>query len=357
MGRSPFCHASQPRTYSARGAETLQQTRTHSVGGLVLRPSKSDGQNKRAVTGRDVDFAGQDHIAMLGPVVMPCQPFVLRQVQASVGFADEPDRAARPRRRATDGERVTLAPGKQHRQALELAQPGGVVLAAVAQMGRRQQNERIIGQLALEWNEPSVLQQDRSARVAQHHLLDAITTGAAVVPQPERGHPGAQVFDLRVHVVQFVRKELVTIGHHESQTAQAGRIDLGVKHFGDDSVTEREPKATIRAKRGANAGLGGRGPAGLRPGRRGSCARSGSVRRRAAAQMDQSSQAAEALGEHVAKSFCVAHRSEALSQAVRRATVAKATPSPAQSNHGRCIVAHSCTLRLWARGPKVPCAP
>ena len=218
-------------------------------------------QHERAVAGREIDLAGHRDVAVLGSLVGLDDAAARFELLPAVREPDEANRSGQPRRRTRQRQGVAVALGEQHRRALVVTDPGGVAGPAVAEMRRQQRVQTIVRQRALQRGESHPLQDDIGGRIGNDVLVYLIAAVERDVPQVKCGNTVRHQRHARECMPLFLGAVRRAVGHDQSEIARARRVDARVVDFVEDAVAEREPDATRRAERGADAALGARGPA------------------------------------------------------------------------------------------------
>ena len=228
---------------------------------LARAPAESQRQQELAAAGGEINLGGERDIAVARLVVAPGHGEMARQILPAIGDADKSHRARAIGRRAGERQRVAAAPGKQHWEALEVVEPGGVAGAAIDEMRRQQGVKPVITEAALQRAEDDALQHHLAPGIGKDGLVDAEAAVARGVGERETRHALGELAQHAGGIALFLGEIVAPIGDDEAEIAGAGVVDAGIIDLVEDAVAEGEPDPALGRERGADAALGARGPA------------------------------------------------------------------------------------------------
>ena len=235
----------------------------HGTEAGFLRPSAEAQRHQHlAIAGGKVDLGAERDIAGLGAAVALFQLAVAAELLPAIGGADIADRTRLPRHRAGERQRLAApAGGEQHRRALVLTDPAGVVRPGIDEMRRQQGKQAILRDVADQRLEGHLLDQHLATRIGEDLLLDAPAPVTGGVEQVVGRHAMFEHADLMVGVALFFGEIAVRPGDEKAEIAGAGGVDAGIVDLVENAVAEGEPQPACRRARRAHAHLGARGPA------------------------------------------------------------------------------------------------
>ena len=185
----PVLPGAPPRDILGRcRGEAVIEAALGAVGRLGRASAESERQHELAAAGREIDLRDERDVAVARLVVVPGQRKVPAQILPAIGNPDEAHRAREIGRRAGERQRRAAAAGEQHRDALEIIEPGGVAAAAIDHMRRQQRVDPVIVKRALQRAEDDALQHHLAPGIGQDGLVDAEAAVTRGVGQHEAGH-------------------------------------------------------------------------------------------------------------------------------------------------------------------------
>src|SRR5580765_1191686 len=151
--------------------------------------------------------------------------------------------------------------GKEHREPFVVANPAGIVISAIREMGRQQSEQSVIVQRSLKWFKLNFLQYDIAIGVREDLLVDAIFAGNFGIDQLEYRNSQLKRPIFERAMPFLFRKIILAVGHDEAHVASAGLIHAGKIDFVENAVAQREPNFTVLVQSGSGTGLGAGSPA------------------------------------------------------------------------------------------------
>ena len=97
--------------------------------------------------------------------------------------------------------------GEEHGKALVVADPSGVAVAEVGEMGREQGVQAVVGELPLQRLEANFLQNDVAVRIAENFLVNAIASRIAGIDEFKGRNAGLERDDFRRCNGAFLRRK------------------------------------------------------------------------------------------------------------------------------------------------------
>src|SRR5438309_753568 len=124
--------------------------------------------------------------------------------------------------------------GEKHRHALVIAQPSGVAVAAVGQVGREQHVQAIIGEVPFQGLETNLLEYHVTVGVGEHLLVDAVASAHAGISQLKRRNAGIEGVVFKSTMTLFFRKKRAAIGDDKPKIASTSLVDTRVVNLVKD---------------------------------------------------------------------------------------------------------------------------
>ncbi len=213
--------------------------------------ARAEGQRQRELAcARQIELAGERHVAIVGQVELPVHFEVVVQVGPAIAKAHVSATAPGERYRSSQCRPGIALAGHQHVVSGHRVEIGRVAGAAYFQVRRQQ---RIQPQLLYEFFipfEPSVYQQAGMMRIGNDFLDDAIRLVDAGIGEPIPERVGREQLDLAFQVPALIVEECTAVADQILQVANLGPVDRGVVNFGNDAGGQREPDR-------ARSGIGG----------------------------------------------------------------------------------------------------
>src|SRR5579862_7432887 len=149
---------------------------------------------------------------------------------------------------------------EQHGNALVVADPSSVAVAAIRQMRRKHDVQVVVGQHPLHGLKPDFLQYHVAVWVGQDFFVNAIASAVGCIGQFKRGDSGFDRMVFKSAVTLLFGEKIAAVGNNESHVASASLIDAGKVDFIEDAVAYCEPHFAVLVKSCTDATLGARRP-------------------------------------------------------------------------------------------------
>jgi len=143
--------------------------------------------------------------------------------------------------------------GEKHGDALVVANPSGVVGAAVGEMRREKRVEAVIKKLALERFKSDFLQDYVAIGVGEDLFVDAVAIFEFGIDEIVGGNSRGERFVFKGAMALFFGEEIFSVSDHESHVASAGLVDARVVDLVKYSVAQREPDFAVLVEGGSDA--------------------------------------------------------------------------------------------------------
>ena len=113
----------------------------------------------------------------------------------------------------------------------------------IREMRRQQSIQLIVCLLGRLRPKNDLLQQHVASRIGKDFLFDGVAVLQTGIDDPVGWHTGGQILDARAAVPFFFGKQFTSVGHDQTQVANASLIDPRVVHLVQNPMAMREPDA------------------------------------------------------------------------------------------------------------------
>src|SRR5207253_8547233 len=142
---------------------------------------------------------------------------------------------------ALESQRAVIVFGKQHANALIVAGPASIDIAAIGQMRRQKSVEVIIAEGSLKRHKPNFLEHHIAIGIGKDFFLDPIPSLDFCIDQFVDRDAGFNRQILKPAMTLLLGKKARTIGNDQSLIASASLIDTGEVDFIQNAVAQGEP--------------------------------------------------------------------------------------------------------------------